>query len=302
MPDSPARPPTGRPCRTTIHRSAGIGIDRMAPRDAGIGRPGVVQIRRHRAWLAGPVRIGSRRSLFRASTRCPAARPSASAAAALDAAVVRRRPAAFASASSSMSRITTRSSRAQFGVSEGNTHRDHVRVQTDVSANAQFGFSGGVEWLGERGGSTFITSGPSPSKRRSSAACSASSARPAGTRAIARPSRPASAANASRRDALPGDPLAFQPRPAFPEETINSVNPKLAGLVRCSSRRKRDAAARLVRHRHSSARCVRNRLHRQFGAETGAQQERRGRRLADARRSGAVQLDCDGVLQLGTPT
>ena len=30
------------------------------------------------------------------------------------------------------------------------------------------------------------------------------------------------------REALPGDPLAFQPRPPFPQETINSVNPKIA--------------------------------------------------------------------------
>jgi len=30
------------------------------------------------------------------------------------------------------------------------------------------------------------------------------------------------------RDALPGDPLAFTPRPDFPEETITSVNPKIA--------------------------------------------------------------------------
>src|SRR4029079_14124978 len=30
------------------------------------------------------------------------------------------------------------------------------------------------------------------------------------------------------RDALPGDPLAFTPRPAFPDETITSVNPKIA--------------------------------------------------------------------------
>ena len=34
-----------------------------------------------------------------------------------------------------------------------------TRVQTDVAASAAFGFSGGVEWLDERGGSTFITAG-----------------------------------------------------------------------------------------------------------------------------------------------
>jgi vitamin B12 transporter len=31
------------------------------------------------------------------------------------------------------------------------------------------------------------------------------------------------------RAPFPGDPLAFTPRPDFPEETVNSVNPKIAG-------------------------------------------------------------------------
>ena len=34
-----------------------------------------------------------------------------------------------------------------------------VRVQTDVAASAAFGVSGGIDWLGEHGGSTFITAG-----------------------------------------------------------------------------------------------------------------------------------------------
>ena len=71
-----------------------------------------------------------------------------------------------------------------------------------------------------------------PGRRRRDAgraqACSASSARAAGTPATARRLPRAFAASASSRDALPGDPLAFQPRPDFPEETINSVNPKIA--------------------------------------------------------------------------
>ena len=37
---------------------------------------------------------------------------------------------------------------SQFGLSEGNTHRVHARAQTDVSATAAVGFSGGLEWLG----------------------------------------------------------------------------------------------------------------------------------------------------------
>ncbi|MEO7156129.1 MAG: TonB-dependent receptor, partial [Vicinamibacterales bacterium] len=116
---------------------------------------------------------------------------------------------------------------SQFGTSEGNTHRSHARVQTDVAANAAIGFSGGLEWLGESGGSTFITAGNAgkiPVKRgvlglfgegRWNATERATFT--AGVRG-----------ERITRDALPGDPLAFTPRPDFPEETLTSVNPKIA--------------------------------------------------------------------------
>ena len=117
---------------------------------------------------------------------------------------------------------------SQFGLSEGNTHRAHARVQTDVSAAAAVGFSGGLEWLGERGGSTFIVSGPSsletPIER--------------GVLGIFGEARWNATDRATitagvrgeriTRDALPGDPLAFQPRPDFAASTVNSVNPKIA--------------------------------------------------------------------------
>jgi outer membrane cobalamin receptor len=117
---------------------------------------------------------------------------------------------------------------SQFGTSDGNTRRAHARVQTDVSATAELGVSGGIEWLGERGGSTFITSGP------------AAAATPVerGVLGIFGEARWNATNRATvsagirgeriTREALPGDPLAFQPRPAFPQETINSVNPKIA--------------------------------------------------------------------------
>ena len=128
--------------------------------------------------------------------------------------------------------------KSRFGVSEGNTRRAHARVQTDVAANAAFGFSGGLEWLGERGGSTFIVSGPSsletPIERgvlglfgeaRWNATDRATIT--AGVRG-----------ERITRDGLAADPLAFQPRPAFPEATVNSVNPKLAAsfAVRAGTR------------------------------------------------------------------
>ena len=122
--------------------------------------------------------------------------------------------------------------KSQFGVSDGNTHRSHARVQTDVSANAEFGFSGGFEWLGERGGSTFITSGPAAAPtpiERGVLGLFGEGRWNAGDRATI-----TAGVRGERitRDALPGDPLAFQPRPAFPEETINSVNPKIAASYR----------------------------------------------------------------------
>ncbi|MEO7156895.1 MAG: TonB-dependent receptor, partial [Vicinamibacterales bacterium] len=117
--------------------------------------------------------------------------------------------------------------KSQFGTSEGNSHRTHVRVQTDVAASAAFGFSGGLEWLGESGSSTFITAGTAgeiPVER--------------GVLGVFGEARWNATARATvtagvrgeriNRDALPGDPFAFQPRPDFPEDTINAVNPKIA--------------------------------------------------------------------------
>ena len=127
--------------------------------------------------------------------------------------------------------------KSQFGTSEGNTRRAHTRVQTDVAASQAIGFSGGLEWLGERGSSTFITAGAAgmiPVERgvlglfgegRWNATDRATIT--AGIRG-----------ERITRDALPGDPLAFSPRPDFPKETLTSVNPKMAGsfLLRGDSR------------------------------------------------------------------
>lgn len=116
-----------------------------------------------------------------------------------------------------------------FGVSEGETRRAHVRVQTDAALGAAVGLSGGLEWLGERGASTFIVAGPSrvPVTRavtglfgearwtlhdRVSAA--------AGLRA-----------ERITRHPLAGDANAFAPRPDFPADTVVSLNPKIAVSV-----------------------------------------------------------------------
>ena len=117
--------------------------------------------------------------------------------------------------------------KSAFGESDGNTLRSHVRIQTDVAANAVFGFSGGLEWLGENGGSTFITAGTAGEipVERSVLGLFGEARWNATDRATVTAGVRGERIN---RDALPGDPLAFQPRPDFPEETINSVNPKIA--------------------------------------------------------------------------
>jgi vitamin B12 transporter len=117
--------------------------------------------------------------------------------------------------------------KSAFGESTGNTHRAHARVQTDVSANAEFGFSGGLEWLGESGASTFITAGTAGQipVERSVLGLFGEARWNATERATVTAGVRGERIN---REALPGDPLAFTPRPDFPEETINSVNPKLA--------------------------------------------------------------------------
>ncbi len=125
--------------------------------------------------------------------------------------------------------------RSAFGKSEGSTRRTHARVQTDVSANAAFGFSGGLEWLGESGGSTFITAGTAGEVpvERGVLGLFAEGRWFAGARATV-----TAGLRGERitRHALPGDPLAFQPRPDFPEETINSINPKVAASFAITDR------------------------------------------------------------------
>jgi outer membrane cobalamin receptor len=128
--------------------------------------------------------------------------------------------------------------KSAFGTSEGNTHRAHARVQTDVSASAALGFSGGFEWLGERGGSTFITAGSAGAipVKRGVLGMFGEARWHAGDRATI-----TAGLRGERitRHALPGDPLAFTPRPDFPEETITSVNPKIAASFRAGGTRLR---------------------------------------------------------------
>ena len=110
--------------------------------------------------------------------------------------------------------------------SEGESQRTHVRTQTDVAASATLGFTGGLEWLGEQGSSTYITagSGEVPVERAVLGLFGEARWNVASRLSLTGGLR----GERIHRDAFPGDPFAFTPRPDFPADTITSVNPKIA--------------------------------------------------------------------------
>ena len=254
---SPARPPTARPCRTTMaisrrRRRRSAGVTRKRRRSAGLD-----PVRRHRSRLTRRRTDRILRNRFGGVDTSRAAPPSASAAAS------RLMQPWFGASSRVRQRIEFDVAdydlqfKSAFGTSEGNTHRSHAR---DPDRR-----------VGERGVRLLRRRRVARRKRRQhlhhrrhrrgrdpgrAQACSASSAKPAGTPPIARRFTAGIRGERIKRDALPGDPLAFQPRPDFPEETINSVNPKIAGIVRRSPRR--HASARL-RSAPASVRRMRSR-------------------------------------------
>lgn len=113
--------------------------------------------------------------------------------------------------------------------SEGETRRVHARTQTDITSSSVLGLTGGVEWLGERGASTYITAGtagPVPVERSVFGVFGEARWQPASRVSLTAGLR----GERIHRDAVPGDATAFTPRPAFPAETVVSVNPKVAGV------------------------------------------------------------------------
>jgi outer membrane receptor protein involved in Fe transport len=110
------------------------------------------------------------------------------------------------------------------------THRFTARAQTDLIATPTTGISFGVEGLGERARNTYIVDAASqqvPIKRhivgvfgevRQNLGPRASVT--AGLRV-----------DSIHRDALPGDPNPFGPRPPFSEDSDTSTNPRVAATV-----------------------------------------------------------------------
>lgn len=106
------------------------------------------------------------------------------------------------------------------------THRATARAQTDIAATATTGVSAGIEYLGERVRSTYLTGEQGqqvPVERRN-----------IGTFAEVRQDLGSQASLTAgvrveniHRDALEGDPFAFTPRPAFADDSVTSFNPRL---------------------------------------------------------------------------
>lgn len=115
---------------------------------------------------------------------------------------------------------------SQFGESESDTRRVHGRVQTDGVVNAALGLSGGIEFVSERGRSTFITAAGSevPIDRR--VLGTFGEARWAANDRLS--VQAGLRAEYITRKALDSEPSGFPPRPTFEDDTVVSINPKVS--------------------------------------------------------------------------
>jgi len=113
------------------------------------------------------------------------------------------------------------------GVSSTGTHRFDGRLQEDAAFTSSLGGSAGVEWLRESGSSTFITGAadePIAIHRATTGAF-------AELRYVGRERLFVTGGvrvEHITRDAVEPNFGAFTARPAFPDQTLNSVNPKIA--------------------------------------------------------------------------
>lgn len=133
--------------------------------------------------------------------------------------------------------LTFKSAFDPLNPSKSETRRSHGRIQTDAVLHAGISVSGGLEWIGEQAASTFITAGAAsvPVKRR--VLGTFGEARWNGHERLTL--QAGVRAEHIQRDALAANPSAFSPRPAFRDDSIVSINPKVS-------------VAWLVRARHAS--------------------------------------------------
>lgn len=109
--------------------------------------------------------------------------------------------------------------------SRGETRRSHARVQVDGAVSAGLSGSAGADWVGEQGRSTFITAGPVevPVERGVMAGFGEVRWQPVSRLSLTAGTR----AERITRAALAANPSEFSSRPAFADDTVVSVNPKL---------------------------------------------------------------------------
>ena len=137
--------------------------------------------------------------------------------------------------------------------SRGETQRAHGRVQFDAALASGLAASAGADWLAESGRSTFITAGPAlvPVERSVAAGFVEARWQPTGRVSVSAGTR----GERIRRTALAASPSAFSARPAFPDDTVTSINPKVTaawtvvpdGAAHGSSTRLRAAAGTGIR-------------------------------------------------------
>jgi len=126
-----------------------------------------------------------------------------------------------------------------FGPSSSGTRRFDARLQEDLALGPHVGVSAGGELVDERGRSTYVVGSvgnPIPIDREVAGLFGEVRWLPESRTTITAGAR---LEHIVRNDLEP-DPTAFPPRPAFPRQVVNSVNPKVAVSYRLTG----DAAAR----------------------------------------------------------
>lgn len=117
--------------------------------------------------------------------------------------------------------------RSQFGTSLAGSRRISVRSQTDATLSSKASLSGGIDIQRERADSTYVTGTTGdriPVDRWLGGYFAEVRLAPSNRWSVAGGVR----LERISRDALDADPFAFQPRPAFAQDTVNSVNPRLS--------------------------------------------------------------------------
>jgi outer membrane cobalamin receptor len=117
-----------------------------------------------------------------------------------------------------------------FGDSTFSTNRTTARTQTDFAASPSTGISAGIEYLGEHARSTYVVGehGQEVPIERHQFGAFGEVRQDLGPRAMITAGLRVDYID---RQALEGNQDSFSPRPPFPEDSVTSVNPRVAVMV-----------------------------------------------------------------------